>query len=156
MNAAHVFRLVLAGGFIVGAVGFAQAEELTAKQLEAKGKLETIFSCYPGFDKYTMKQVEALLKTYGAKQKKFQGNTWFVLNKPLELFSGKARIEVNRIRVNTNPETENSIFDSFIPKLTLEHRQAIEKALNPDEASLSKDEGKPALIDVELTCSMDV
>jgi hypothetical protein len=115
---------------------------------------------FAGTTNHNEKETRKLITTYGAKQKKFQGNTWFVLNKPLELFSGKARIEVSRIRVMTNPETENPFFDSFIPKLTLEHRQAIEKALKesapPDKAALSWNGDKPALIDVEFTCFMDI
>ncbi|MDR3157632.1 MAG: hypothetical protein LBU11_01180 [Zoogloeaceae bacterium] len=69
MNAVNVCRLALAGCFLFGSAGFAQAQELTAKQLEAKQKLERIFSCVDFFN-YTEKETRKLITTYGAKQKK--------------------------------------------------------------------------------------
>jgi hypothetical protein len=94
MNAVNVCRLALAGCFLFGAVGLAQAQELTAKQLEAKGKLETIFSCYPGFEKYTVKEVVALLEVYGAKRDKDKKKYYlYELKHPLTLF-GTAKASI--------------------------------------------------------------
>jgi hypothetical protein len=162
MNAVNLCRLALAGCFFLGAAGLAQAQELTAKQLEAKQKLERIFSCVDFFN-YTEKETRKLITTYGGKKKKFPGwaGIWFVLDKPLELFSGKARVEVSRIKVDTDPEGR-PIFNSFVPKLTLEQRQAINKEFKksayPDKTDLyafeaDDDENAPAPIDVGLVCA---
>jgi hypothetical protein len=97
-----LFRLVLAASLILPVAGLAQAEDtkkaapkavakkaapkepqFTPEQLQAKKELELIFSCEPGFDKYTVKQVEELLKIYGFKDE-YQGE--YQLKSPLTLF----------------------------------------------------------------------
>jgi hypothetical protein len=117
--------LFLAAGLLAGSVVQAQNKpvNLTPEQLQAKTKLEKLYSCEQSLKGLNFAKVEKILKDFGIKDKtknvdpQFIGGYVYTLNSPINVFG----FDVTKVRTSDHVILPNEVeLDFYVSNVTLE------------------------------------